>query len=186
MDVNFNTANKSAKVGINKIVEEAKSKIEFEIKSLIHDRLSKLKEDLDEKFIQQYTREKAFITNELALLAIEAKNKSMQDFEKCIENDVQEATKTLKRTVTKVIDEEKLGTSVRQALKATAKNLVAEENDKSIRTMTQKMDDYREDIRREKQMAVSKISKTLQEEIKDPSTYREIEKYITLQFGSTE
>ena len=74
---------------------------------------------------------------------------------------------------------------------------MAEENNNSIRTMTQKMDDYREDINREKQMAVSKIStekqravskitKTLQEELKDPSTYREIEKYITLQFGSTE
>ena len=71
-----------------------------------------------------------------------------------------------------MIDEEKLGMSVQQALKDAAKNLVAEENNTEIKSMNQKMDDYREDIRREKQTAVDKISKTLQEEIKDPSTRR--------------
>ena len=111
-DVNFNAANDSAKVGINKIVDEAKSKIEGKIESLINNRLSKLEDELDEKFNQQCAREKAVITNELALAAIEAKTKSMRDFEMSIKNEVQEATKKLKRHVTKAIDEEKLGTLV--------------------------------------------------------------------------
>ena len=111
-DVNFNAANDSAKVGINKIVDEAKSRSEGEIESLINDRLSKLEDELDEKFNQQCAREKAVITNELALAAIEVKNKSLRDFETTIENEVQEATKKLKRHVTKVINEEKLGTLV--------------------------------------------------------------------------
>ena len=112
MDANFKAANETAKAGINKIVEEAKSRVKVKIESLVHDGLSKLKDNLNKNFDQKCTREKAFITNELTLSAIEAKNKSMRDFEMSIENDVQEATKKLKRHVTKVIDEEKLGTLV--------------------------------------------------------------------------
>ena len=114
------------------------------------------------------------------MAAIKAKTKSMRDFEMSIENEVQAATKKVKWNVTKAIDEEKLGTLVQQALKAAAKNLVVEEHYKTIKSITQKMDDYREDIRREKQIVVSEISKTLQEEIKDLSTRREIEKCITI------
>ena len=91
------------------------------------------------------------------MLAKKAKNTSMQRFEKRLHEDVQEAHKTLKRIITRVVDEETLGKAVRQVLKAAAKNQVTADNDVAIRSMTQKMDNYREDIMREKQITIAKI-----------------------------